>query len=82
MEHSLEKYLERQSTEKLEGVLKGYLTMAEAEKYEDIIQMIRKVLEEREVKSKDASPPDCCILWVRFPSAPPQKKDRHRRSFL
>ena len=33
MEHSLEKYLERQSTEKLESALKGYLTMADAEIY-------------------------------------------------
>ena len=61
MEHSLEKYLERQSTEKLESALKGYLTMADAEKYEDIIQMIRKVMEERVVKSSDDSPTDICV---------------------
>lgn len=61
MEHSLEKYLERLSTEKLESALKGYLTMADAEIYKDIIQMIRKVLEEREVESSDDSPTDICI---------------------
>ena len=47
MEHSIEKYLERQSTEKLKTVLQGYLTMADGEDDTDAIQMIRKVLEKR-----------------------------------
>ena len=66
MEHSLEKYLERQSTQKLECVLREYLTMDNAENYKDAIQMIRKVLEERKVYSCGNSPPDCCIGSVRF----------------
>ena len=51
MEHSVEKYLERQSTQKLETVLQGYLTMADAQDYEYVIQMIRKILEKRKAHS-------------------------------
>lgn len=51
MEHSIEKYLERQSTQKLEIVLQGYLTMTDAQDYEYVIQMIRKILEKRKARS-------------------------------
>lgn len=49
MDHSLQGYLSRQTTEELDRILQSYLQLEHSELHDEIIRTIMRILREREL---------------------------------
>lgn len=67
MDHSVQSYIKRLSTEKLDQVLMEYLRPPNGESpNSEIVLLILKELEERERQNPEPIPPEVQALWDEF----------------
>lgn len=66
MEHSLQAYLERRTTEELDDILNSQLEQELTELNASIIYMVLNILWDREKDLPRVYPPELITYWERF----------------